>query len=103
MLLMDMSQYEGEDRERVIAGYNALLDLNRRAPQLVTNASRYVAFGIGPATLASYLRLHSANGAPGLSREEAEAAVNYLQACDRIKRMVERLNGQPDRHVAISR
>jgi hypothetical protein len=90
MHLIDMSQYEGEDREQVVAGERILLALCQTMPDMVMHAWRYVSFTSAETAL-RYLMLPVGYQAPHMSREDAEASVAYLRACDRVWRVIRRL------------
>lgn len=95
---MDMSQYQGEDREQVIAGYQIVLGLQALRDGLnvafhrVRKTANYVALGgylDGP--LLNLLVATDLLGGPQLSQSEAVLILAYLKACNRVQRVVERL------------
>ena len=97
MKLMDMSQYEGEDREMVIAGWEIVRGLKERKANAgisrVETAASYVAVGRSDHWIEKYLMSVDLLGGE-LGWSESGLVLTYLKANDRMLRVIERLNGK---------
>jgi hypothetical protein len=112
MLLMDMSQYQGDDREQVIAGYNiarawqlgAGTDAeNSETPgfRRICTAALMVYQESPDEFVVKYLAAPYWLGTPCMNEVQAVSVLAYLKAHIRTKRVIARLNGIPDRHDPI--
>jgi hypothetical protein len=93
--LIDMSQYQGEDREQVIAGYQVCLSLGQAGEDLVLMAPLINNVSAEKMVLESLFHGNRSRGP--LNSHQATQVIKYMRACAHVHQVKRRLNPEVEK------